>query len=45
MTVDVFPDCLWASERGLAALGGGVSGDSAGDAPAACGAAGMDGAA
>lgn len=45
MSADVFPDVLWASERRLAALSGGVSGDSAGDAPAACGAAGMDGAA
>lgn len=42
---DFVQDCLWASERRLVALSGGVSGEAARDALAASEAAAMDGAA
>ena len=40
---DFVPDSLWASERGLAALSGDVSGDSDLDALGHAETAGMDG--
>jgi hypothetical protein len=43
MSADVFPDCLWASERRLASLGGDVSGEGVVDALGPSGAAGTDG--
>lgn len=42
---DFVPDCLWASERGLAALSGGVSGGGVLDARGHAETPGMDGAA